>query len=104
MSGYTIRYPHADGVKKIRAAINDTREYLGDHRWRLIVSTFFTHEGFTAPLKTQKAAMACLLTFAGVRGFPVRAMWAFYLKNRRQYRLKRRCPNLLRFGARPATE
>lgn len=79
MFSQTVDYSRLTPEAKAAKAVQDARDYLGADRFDLLVSTMrekgltwpTTHDGQQYPFDQ----FACWCDFAGVRGYPIRALW-----------------------------
>ena len=67
---YTKDFSTLDGQAKIDAALNATREYLGDAQFTKIMGALATYP------KPDLEHFAIMMSFAGVQGYPVKAIYA----------------------------
>ena len=79
---YTINYNQELVEDKLAAALEDVREYLGKDKYRMlmqeaVISTSLTFDQF-----------CFALSFAGIEGLPVLAVWHEVLKIREDLELR----------------
>ncbi len=67
---YTRDFSTLDGQEKIDAALNATREYLGDAQFTKIIDALATYP------KPDLERFAMMMSLAGVQGYPVEAIYA----------------------------
>lgn len=73
---YTINYNQHLLKDRLTAALNDVKEYLGEDKYQRLLKTAVADSSLTF------AQFRFALSFVGIEGLPVRAVWHEVLKLR----------------------
>lgn len=73
---YTINYQQSLLKDRLTAALNDVREYLGEDKYQGLLKAAVAEPSLTFK------QFAFAMSFAGIEGLPVRAVWHEILKLR----------------------